>query len=363
MKRKLFLYSLLVLLFFTTCKKEETSTRPLPVPETPEPPKPILIDPAFASYIDVFVAEGATRGTEISTQGLEAYLVSDFSISTVRNQGFGGYGWSEHPFTGNPRIEIIENLWNNLTEYQRDKLVTHELGHALLNRGHRDGRLSFNGFGQRSIMCSLSCYQRTFLPRSGPLRSYYFDELFFFDTPIPTFINKDSLKRVVLKDDFENGINDWEFVDIRYGNVVPNYQVQLDTAKVDNDSKTLWIKSDKTHTEDASILVLKQFDLTDFGPCANLRATANFRTKNHTDGFFEIGFSIQERAENGQLQRIFLDQQKQYIRGVAPTYYEDFQLEVFCIPEEVETFAVSITYNSASVSNLYIDDVRVELLE
>lgn len=148
------------------------STRPVQtVPDT--------VDAELIPYLQRFVEEAAQRGVNVEWK--ELGLVFQEGMVVVDNQSFCGYTFTlgtDRP----PYIEIARPCWKDYTEDQREILVFHELGHALLQRYHHNDRLP-NG-SLASLMNSLntiSVYDK-FTPSK---REYYLDELFKKASSLP----------------------------------------------------------------------------------------------------------------------------------------------------------------------------------
>lgn len=141
------------------------------------------VDPAFAGYVQRFEDEAAKRGKnfQLQTEG----LIIEFSKLKDDQAGLCHY---ENPI----RIEIDSNYWKSISsaagsEYMKEDLIFHEMGHGILGRKHLNSTLP-NG-DWKSIMCGGSKVNN----RSWNInyrrirRDYYVDELFNESTPVPAF--------------------------------------------------------------------------------------------------------------------------------------------------------------------------------
>ncbi|MEM6805371.1 MAG: hypothetical protein AAF696_28495, partial [Bacteroidota bacterium] len=105
----------------------------------------INVDPELKPYVDAFFEEAGKRGIYFD-QGLDAILQKGMTVC--------GQGHSPD-FNGmfeKPTILISDVCWPQYNEIAREILIFHELGHALLNRLHIEGKLQ-NG-NAKSIMCA-----------------------------------------------------------------------------------------------------------------------------------------------------------------------------------------------------------------
>ncbi len=153
-----------VFLFLFSCQSESIS------PSTKRTPEEIM------PYLIRFKQEAIKRGVNVSWEELEIHLVDG-------NHETKAAGICHLYYTRSPKIFIDTTSFNwKHSEWTREILVFHELGHTLLNRSHRNDRLP-NGL-YASIM------RETGDPLYGGdvnafKRSYYLDELFNEDITRP----------------------------------------------------------------------------------------------------------------------------------------------------------------------------------
>lgn len=325
-----------------------------------EPIKPAN-NAELTAIIQKFVAEGAQRGINFNTEFLEAFILDEFSLP-VGAGGFCGYGWWSYPEKSNPRIEILDTgpCWTERSEIEKENLVFHELGHALLQRNHINGTLP-NGISPKSIMCGDgTCSNYHTFYANGPLRAYYLDELFDDETVFPNFFVNKQTSSIVLEEDFES--YDWEIIPLNDEGNLNEYSVYTDSViSVDDTLYSLAISNQETIAENAGMLVLKRFDLTTTSPCQNLVARANIRTEGLKDASFEMGISFRERDNNGELTRFFFERRKQETFPAINNTFEGFALEIYCVPENADVVTISFVVNASTPATVFIDDVVLEL--
>lgn len=143
----------------------------------------VIIDPELQPYVDKFLAEAAQRGQTIDLSLAGLTMAFEEDISTADYSGICRYR------IGSNEIGIDKEVWGRLEEPSRDRLIYHELGHCVLDRGHRNDKFD-NGMW-KSLM------------RGDPLEGiewrlpicyiwereqYYIDELFDEDAPAPDWI-------------------------------------------------------------------------------------------------------------------------------------------------------------------------------
>lgn len=339
--KHLFLFVLLMLLF--SCKEDSDPA----------------INPELSFYVERFVEEGIKRGRNISTENLQAKLVDQFSIETPSN--VCGYGWSNFDTRGTQRIEILNNsnCWIDRTEIEKENIVFHELGHAILDRPHYSALLP-NNTTPISIMCSSICSNYGVFHVDGPLKDFYLDELFNPNTEFPnTFLNKE-FSRVLFQDDFGDNTFDWE---------VFSTTVEEDLSKfdfrIDPNSNSMAISSRETIPDGLDIIVLKRFDISDFQDCSNVVANATIRTEGILNGRGAFGMSISLRERNGQggLERFYLNTRRQELFSSDNNTFNDFEMETYCIPLQTDVVTVSFRISFTNPATFFVDDIVIELLE
>ncbi|MEM1123336.1 MAG: hypothetical protein AAGJ18_23045, partial [Bacteroidota bacterium] len=165
MRAVLSLFICCLCLLLTNCQKEKYQ----------------LIDPELKDYVDRFFAEAKLRDAEVSNNNLEV-VFEDLSNEGLCGRGFFSFGQKNIR-----RVEISKDLfcWDIRTDFGREGLVFHELGHAVLKEIHRNRRLA-NGLPANMMcggdVCDVFDYYDHFTLGK---RAYYLDELFNAATPDP----------------------------------------------------------------------------------------------------------------------------------------------------------------------------------
>lgn len=117
--------------------------------------KPVVVDPAFVSYVKMFesnIGVSASR-VSVSFKALAAPFIGECEV-----------------FGPNLSVHVDPDFWGRATEDEREELIYHELAHCAMDLDH-DERIMPNGCPS-SIMNSYqldACF-----PRYKP---YYIDEL------------------------------------------------------------------------------------------------------------------------------------------------------------------------------------------
>jgi len=99
--------------------------------------KKFRIDPGLEAQYNYFIEEAHHRGQLWGLDDLVMDFSSDLSLNGVQVAGLGGPDDND-----TPHVTINSNIWETLSDCQKDNLVFHELGHAVLNKGHRNGMYS-----------------------------------------------------------------------------------------------------------------------------------------------------------------------------------------------------------------------------
>lgn len=120
-------------------------------------------------YLQRFEDEAQQRQFQINLDEIEL----ETTIQEIDEKGVAGicHYSSAHP----NRITIDKTFWDNASEFMKEMVVFHELGHCVLGRGHREDATS-RGFC-KSIMQSGTGTCN--LAYNSENRTYYINELFF----------------------------------------------------------------------------------------------------------------------------------------------------------------------------------------
>lgn len=333
---------LCTILWLISCKKENLRSS---------------IDPELAPFIQSFIEEGAKRGVVLSTERLESQLVD--MLTATNKDNICGYGDPGTGTSASPSIEIknTDDCWIDMSDLEKENLMFHELGHALLARPHINDKLP-NGASPKSIMCGDgACSNFATLPANGLLRDYYLDELFNINAPFD--LERNIYVNTPYGEDFEDYEGDWEEFILNDGDNLNKYMITLDTSG----ANALAISSGIERVENASIVVLKRFDLLNFNTCNNLVAKANIRTEGLTNGYFEMSLSLRERLGNGELRRFELIEKRQSTFNDLNSNFKDFELELYCLPDNVDVVTIAIVFSSKTPATLFLEDVVVDLYE
>jgi len=144
------------------------------------------INDEFIVYIERFVDEANKRGIkrippEVFDKAIENLRI-DFDEELTY---YCGYATSSDP--NNPRVIISTdaNCWKSRSDADKEILIFHELGHAILRRAHLNSKLPNGDY--KSMMFNGN--QFGLYEMGSERRTYYIDELFDLNTSIPDWAN------------------------------------------------------------------------------------------------------------------------------------------------------------------------------
>ena len=170
---------LLTGLFVPACQKYQHS-----LPEELDP------------FVDKFIEEAGKRGRDLS-QIKEGLIIQYEDLPDKSG------GKCTRSFFFPNRISIDKFFWQQMNDRQKELLLFHELGHCVLNRDHRNERLSqgectslMDG-NEEGFFCSNNFYSKKW-------RDYYLDELFDESTGIPEWYVVRNLAEVEILDTLLN---------------------------------------------------------------------------------------------------------------------------------------------------------------
>lgn len=342
------MYVLLLTTLFFSCKKDKF-----------EP----ITSAELSPYIDDFIAEGASRGVTLSKEKLETFLMDELTGDRASN--FCGLGWSNFNRQNTQRIEILnsEFCWEERSNIERENLIFHELGHALLTRDHLD--TTFPNRSPKSIMCSGTdgaCSNFEVYYDNEILKSYYLDELFNTATPTPAFTERTNFVRTVFEDQFEEGMIDWE----TFINGDPNiFEVALDSTEngIKTGSYSMKIEVKQSVLDEGSMTVVRRFDIEDFNDCSSLIFKADIRTEGEFDGYLNHAVSLRERLPDASLNRFYLNSYNIEQTENSSNVLKDFALEMYCVSTRTDVVSVSFSVRSKLPVKIFVDNIRVELVD
>jgi hypothetical protein len=131
-----------------------------------------------------FVQEANQRGVDVSA--LMATIVFQIEEEILyEGQSLCGFApWYEDPASSERTISIVtdERCWTSRPVEDNEALIFHELGHMVLDRFHRDELLPDNSRASLMVSGNLA---GLYAGNARSRRTYYIDELFDPETPVP----------------------------------------------------------------------------------------------------------------------------------------------------------------------------------
>lgn len=92
----------------------------------------VSIPATFKPFVSKFVSEGTDQGVPINILALNVEMADNLDTSTEMAVCI-----VYTPATIAPTIRVSSYYWNQLSQYGKEALLFHELGHCLLGRVHR----------------------------------------------------------------------------------------------------------------------------------------------------------------------------------------------------------------------------------
>lgn len=182
-----------LVLLLTTCKEKDNA------PSLPQ------VNDQFKEYVLRFISEAKARNVQVDVSNLK--IESVMQAIAMNGVNYCGYTFSTLP-SPSVQIALTSYCWNDQTDLNREILIFHELGHALLRRSHDDAILS-NGL-KKSMMQSGNQFDM-YTEFTPLLRTYYLDELFNPSASPSSVIIKHSSTRIIFQDSISSP-SSWEFI-------------------------------------------------------------------------------------------------------------------------------------------------------
>jgi len=134
-------------------------------------------------YKTAFLEEAARRGFDLQSE-LEALEFAFEERLIFDDEEFCGYVpvAASSAYTNRVLFATNQDCWTGQSEGDQEALVFHELGHALLDRGHRNDTLPHGSWTSLMVTKNTGSF---YSGRIADRRTYYLDELFDASTPAP----------------------------------------------------------------------------------------------------------------------------------------------------------------------------------
>lgn len=348
---------ILLTIILLSCSSEDKT----PIIEDPSLGEPTVIrniDEEFLPYVDSFLNEMESRGLDLKNENLTVVFVDRITDQT--EDRFCGYGWSNFLGDG-ARVEIVNSnrCWDQWGDIQKENLMYHEFGHALLNKQHFSDYLP-NG-SPESLMCSSDfCNNyRTYNKYQIDQRSYYLDQLRNTRTPAPEWATKKELSGMRYNETFDNSNDAWETSIENDASNTPPYTFALSDHNLVTQPKALAINS-IAHSDDTAYATWhKDFLIANFETCSNLLVRSDIFTKNLTEGTVGVIVDLYDDADE-VFDRFYKYYSDHYTEDA---FYENSEVNVVCIPQETKYIRVRFYLRTPLQASVYFDNLKIELYE
>jgi hypothetical protein len=352
--RKVYFYTYLFLLsnLFIYCKSEDdtiiddNSSIPI-IDDNSFIPN---IEEEFKPFVNSFFAEMESRGLNLRTD-ISVVFVNKISAPNV-DKNICGYGYTNFFGSGHAKIEIIdsENCWHQWDAIQKENLMYHELGHALLSKGHITNFYP-NG-SPKSIMCSETCSNyKTYNKYQIEQREYYLDELINSQLNIPQWAAQKTFKESLYNDNFDDSLQNWEAI---AQNNLPN-----SNPYTFSESNAIFISSSSHTDEGAFANWYKDFTISNFDPCSNIIIRSDITTENLRSGFVTVIGDLYDSSNERFAQYVNIIQDN--TTGLVT--YENYEVNLTCIPVETEFIRVRFYLKTRGAATVSMDNLDIELYE
>ena len=342
-------FSAFLVFCFFSCKKESN-----PTPVFEPPPVQVPQENPFVEYVDRFFEEGKKRNAPINRDNLTVNWMSDASSE------FCGYGYSNYNNTGARRVEINPgpSCWEERNDLEKEGLMFHELGHAVLDRIHFNVKLE-NGLEQ-SMMCggTFGCDQFVLYNQFTPeLRKYYIDELFDPQVVAPKWAKEKTESTIFLAETIQDSTDSWDFV-----SATSNHEGVIEILESDN-TNVLTISS-KTEEGDSKAFsrwryLIQKPDLLE---TATLQLTATISGEDISGEGVSISFRTDSGLGSNQMVTGFgTTQGDAIIKGTFDK--KEFSAEINYIPTDIEKLSIFLILLPKTKGKVYFHDVKLMVLE
>ena len=303
------------------------------------------IEPDIFPFIQTFVDEAAARNISFDFRGFEA----TFSEEDIDDNGdICGRASAFSDNTNTITIRNSESCWIDRPDATREALVFHELGHALLDRPHRDDRFD-NGL-VRSIMetGTLGPYSEF----SPLLMAYLFDEMFDETTEIPEWaLNKTVIVPFDINSDLEESDGGWNLLTTLNGStqgIITGSRTTDDAASGDF---SLTITSSQS-VDETHFWRMRLVDVTGLPETADLNLEAKVRLQSVQGEGILVGGAIDVDGE------IISSGETENLTGTT-NGFQTFNVTIPYWPNRSATLTILLLVLPETTGVVYFDDITL----
>lgn len=324
----------------------------------------LVIDPQFQSYYDNFIAEMLSRDVDLRDVPISITFINpNFQPGDVTYCGLGFTNYNGT--TGNASVEIVNSgyCWSNLTNIEKENLMYHEFGHALIERFHLSGESIFPNGSARSIMCSgntcsgFSIYGNY----QDEQRDFYLDELINEDINMPNWANSKYFNTTLADDSILENADGWMSGTENMSSTINPYSYFIDDNESFSASYSLGVTSVSNSQSNTFGNWYKDYEISDFEACSNLIATAKFKlTDILVDGYLNLYIDLFDDVNSEtKFNRYYAESE---VTDAGNGYYS-LRSTAICIPSETVKFRVRLVLKNESNVTVYFDDIKVDLYD
>ena len=305
------------------------------------------VEPEINPFIQNFIEEAAVRGQSFDLKGFEATFSND---DINDNEDICGQASPISDSRNFITIRRNDHCWTQQPETAKEALVFHELGHALLDRPHRDDRFD-NGLVKSTMETGMLGPYNQFTPL---LKAYLLDELFDETIPDPEWIKNKTAEAVIeINSDLESSDEGWNF---------------FTTKNFFNRSAVTGIRTSQAAASGSfslSIEVTQEFDeilfwrfrtnqISDIPETADIIIEVKFRMQNVQGDGVAIAGGIDK---NNQILSLASTEKKEVLTGTTT-----FQTQVIIIPyfpNTPATISIILAFLPNTTGLVFFDDIQV----
>jgi len=298
-----------------------------------------IIPSEFSGYVERFVAEGQARSVATNTHDLSVTFISQSDLP-----GYCGQGQVDPP-----RVSIVntDNCWNKRSDMDKEILLFHELGHAILRRQHTNDTLPNGDY--KSMMFGGNQFG-VYTSNTPEKRQYYLDELFNPSAPIPDWARARSFtQRTELLNDTITTSTQWSFQNANE----PEDKGTVSSAFSSSKGHSLSITSATTATTGFSdwLYLIP-------GPQLTVGSRLILKVKVKLNDVTGNGVFIAMRGDTQSGSAFFVTSQgNQSITGSQD--FKEYTIKLNYYPQNVSNIFIFLILDSSSTGTAYFDDIEL----
>ena len=311
------------------------------------------IQDQYKPYVDRFFQEAAKRKANIFDSRL--YVLTGFP-----RPEYCGLGYYNYLGNGSQRVEISPepSCWFERDDIEREILMFHELGHAMLERQHKEGNYGISL--PISMMCSETCngFWNLYNEFTPELREYYIDELFDPEIELPHWaINNE--QEIVFEDDIDIKNSNWEFVSSNDSTGVYSSNNQ---DVLNDGNKTLSIEATQASDNIIFSFWRKNIENPSIPVGSTLRVSVEVTTQELEGNGISIALRTNSRADGDIKLSAFSSTQgvKEFNGNLNQ---ELATVEIGYFPEKVESINVFLIMLNETKGKAYFDNIKLEMFQ